>query len=121
MFKWFHSDEVVSALYKEGKIIPTDENIIEKTPIDNPPKGWTEFCSFAGISLKAPQAPSVTLEGDTIGQVTMKIWMNEVGINEALADLTKRTNDGLKKEVDAGKLVVSEYQINDMNKYLRTE
>ena len=121
VYKWFHDDKVVAALYKAGKIIPTDEEIIEKTEIDNPPKGWTEFCSFAGISLKAPQAPSVTLEGDTVGQVMMKIWMNEVDTKEALEDLTKRTNEGLKKEVEAGKLVISDYRIDNMNKYLRTE
>lgn len=121
VYKWFHDEEVISALYKAGKIIPADDSIIEKTDIDNPPKGWAEFCSFSKISLNAPNAPSVTLEGDKIGQVVMKIWMDEYDAKEGLADLTKRTNEGLKKEVDAGKVVVSDYCIDSMDNYLITE
>lgn len=121
VYKWFHDEEVISALYKAGKIIPADESIIETVTLENPPKGWAEFCSFSGISLKAPQAPSVTLEGDSIAQVLMKIWMGELDAKEGLADLTKRTNEGLKKEVDAGKITVSDYCIDNMDNYLKTE
>ena len=121
VYKWFHDEAVISELYKAGKIIPVDESIIEKTELKDPAKGWNEFCSFSGISLKAPNAPSITLEGDNIGQVVMKIWMGDVDPLTGMKDLTKRANDGLKKEVDAGKINISDYCIESMDRYRKTK
>lgn len=121
VFEWFHNDEVVSTLYKAGKIIPADSNIIENTTIDDAPKGWDEFCNLAKISLKAPNAPSIKLEGASVADVVMKVWMGEVEISNALLDLTTRSNDALKKDVDAGKINLDSYKLENMDNYLRAE
>lgn len=121
VFKWFYSDEVISELYKAGKIIPADAAIIEKTEITDPSKGWEDYCAMSAISLAQPVAPSITLEGDKLGSIVMSVWMGEVDPAEALADLNVRSEAGLKKEIDAGKINLADYKLENMNKYMRAE
>ncbi len=114
VYKWFHDDEVVSKLYQAGKIIPADEKIVENTTLENPAKGWEEFCSFAKNSIGLPPTPEYTLEGDGLSTIGMKIWMGE-DAEALLKDLEERTAAGLNKNVESGKIDFSNYKWDSIN------
>jgi len=117
VYKWFHEADVLTALYKGGKIIPADDAIIESVTLDAPQKGWAEFCAFATNSLALPVSPKIALEGDTIGDIVMDVWMGEANPAEDLKDLNERSAQALQKEIDNGKVVLDDYKLDSMDAY----
>ena len=105
---------MVSKLYQAGKIIPADEKLIENTTLENPSKGWEEFCSFVSDSIGLPPAPRITLEGDSLAAVGMKIWMGE-DAETLLKDLDERSAAALSKNVEDGKITLSEYKWDNID------
>ena len=114
VYKWFHDDKVVSKLYQKGKIIPADEKLIESTTLENPSKGWEEFCSFVSDSIGLPPAPSISLEGDSLSVVGMKIWMGEDAAT-LLKDLDERSAAALEKSVSDGKVNLADYKWSNID------
>ena len=115
VYKWFHDEKIIAKLYLEGKIIPIDDDIIEKTPIENPSKGWQEFCSFVKDSVALPPMPPITLEGDNYVKLGMSIWLGDIEPQAAMEDLEKRSNEALQKEVDKGNIDFSAYKWDGIN------
>ena len=115
VYKWFHDESVIAKLYQSGKIIPVDENIIEKTMLDNPSKGWKEFCSLVKRSVAIPPMPPISIEGDNYVKVGMSIWLGDVEPQAAMEYLEKRANDALQKEVDKGNIDFDAYKWNGID------
>lgn len=110
VYKWFHDEKIIAKLYQEGKIIPVDDDIIEKTPLENPSKGWQEFCSFVKDSVALPPMPPITLEGDNYVKLGMSIWLGDIEPQAAMEDLEKRSNEALQKEVEKGNIDFDAYK-----------
>ncbi len=99
VYKWLHGPEVLKALYKEGMAIPYDMDIVKDIELgDDAPKGWKEFCELAKISTPVWIGPGTVMTGQkNFSQVFMEdIWTENVTVEDALADMTKRSQDGLK-------------------------
>ncbi len=49
IYKWFHGDEMMTALYEEGMEIPSKPEIIKKATVKTDMKGWKEFAELSEI------------------------------------------------------------------------
>lgn len=117
VYKWFHENDFLKRMYEEGKLIPFDGSVIEGVePGSNAPKGWKEFCAMADISVALPLVPAVAVEGDSLSNVMMNMWVEKVGVDEGLADITKRMNEALEKEKGRGSLDFELYQWGSVDK-----
>ncbi len=117
VYKWFHEDDFLLKMYKEGKLIPVDGSIIEGIELgEDAPKGWKEFCQMADISVALPLVPSVAVEGDALSTVMMNMWIGEVSVDAGLTDITKRMNEALEKEKARGTLDFELYQWGNVDK-----
>lgn len=108
VYKWFNSDEVLTKMYEDGKIIPYNPEIIKKAKA-SAKKGWTEFASMVSDSYPSMEQPAITLEGADYKQVMSKIWAGTVSIEEGLADLDKRYNYALDKGISGGSIDLKMY------------
>ena len=117
VYKWFHSDDFLLTMYKEGKFIPADGSIIEGVELgENTAKGWKEFCEMSKISVSLPLVPVVSVEGDSLSKVMMKMWIGETTVDAGLADITTRMNAALEKEKARGTLDFDLYQWGNVDK-----
>lgn len=101
VFKWFHSEEVLSELYKEGMSIPYNEEIINTVKVnENIHKAWSKFGSLRKISTIYPNEMPTDLEGTaTLSDIFKTNILPQKGnMHELLADLSKRSNDGIGKK-----------------------
>lgn len=100
VFKWLHGEEVLQALYKDGKAIPYDWDIAADVDLgDDAQKGWKEFCELVKVSRPQWRSPGAVMTGQkNLSQIFIEdIWTEKVGVDEALADLTERTNKGMEQ------------------------
>lgn len=104
VYEWFNSPEFLSKMYEEGKYIPYDTEIIEKTELKDSQKGWKEFADIVEISYIEPAKPSLKIEGEEPIQVYGKIWSGEYTIDEGLQILTDQSNRALEKAVSNGQI-----------------
>ena len=96
-YKFLVGTEILIGLYKDGKAIPYNWNIVKEIELgESAPTGWREFCELVQSSQ-----PSWNTPGDImVGQKYMKevfledIWPGKIGVKEALKDLTERTSKG---------------------------
>ena len=98
VFKWIHGDEVLRALYEEGKAIPYDNKIVEDVVLDeNSPHGWKEFAALVATSQNRCKAPGSITDGKkSFTQVFNEdIWPEKVPAKDALAEITKYTQEGM--------------------------
>ncbi len=80
---FFDSNEFVTELYKSGVSAPFDWSVVEDVELENPKKGWKEFCELVKISAIPPQLP----ETDMTGQVALKDrFLNEIWTGKAKAE-----------------------------------
>lgn len=121
VYQWFNSKEVLTKLYEEGYYIPYDISIIENATVKTEAKGWAEFAGLLEKQDVVPEPPSIKLEGDNDYTIYSKVWAGSVGIEEALKDLTDRSNAAVEKgvndgSIDKSKLVDSSVKKNPLPK-----
>ncbi len=117
-FKWIHSEEVLTGLYKDGKSIPYDWNIVKDVDLgENAPTGWKEFCELVEVSVPSWRSPTATLTGQkNFNQVFIEdIWTEKVSVDDALADLTTRVGEARTKwlEENSDKYKLEDYIVEN--------
>lgn len=110
VYKWFHDEKMIAELYRKGKIVPADDEIIGKTQLENPSKGWQEFCALVKDSVALPPMPPITLEGDNYPKLGMSIWLGDIEPAAAMEDLEKRANEALDRAVEKGSIDFAAYK-----------
>lgn len=103
VYKWFHGEEMLRALYQEGMAIPYDWNIVSDITLENPPKGWESFCKLANEGRVAPVSPAVDISGEKTAKDVFldEIWTGQTSVDDACAMLTERYNRGLERKLTA--------------------
>ena len=100
IFKWFHSDEMMTELYKQGMEIPCKSELIEKTTLENPKHGWKEFAALLEYSAVLPWGSP---EIDSAGMMSAndyfikELWPGNMTAQEVSDKLTETSNEGMKK------------------------
>ena len=119
IYKWFHSDEVLQSLYEQGVSIPYKTELIEKAKVkDDVHPAWAKFGAMRAISREYPPEMPTDLEGaPSIKEIfSTNIWPENGDMTALLADLGKRSNDGIAKKFAVNdNLKREDYIIEDYN------
>lgn len=99
VYKWLHSDEVIIELYKQAAYIPYDWNLVKDVTIENPQKGWVDFCKMTDVSILNP----VKIRMDITGKPSIKddflnrVWAGTMTIDELIEKHNDIANEGIEK------------------------
>ena len=101
VYKWFYSDELLTASYKRGIDIPINWEIVEDVELDEKLENWKEFGKLVSISASYPAAMPTQLDGqEKIAQIWLnKIWPGIIapdGIPAALEEYGAKMNKGIE-------------------------
>jgi len=105
VLKYFTGDQFITDTYIEGVNIPYDWNIVKDVKIDNPKKGWVDFCKMVSISVCYPRTPAV----DMTGQIPLKerflndVWTGKLSPSTVVDDYTNAINKGRDKYYEDNK------------------
>lgn len=114
VYKFFLSDKFITECYKQGVSAPVKFEKVKDIKLDNPKKGWVEFCKLAEVSIASCPEP----QKDITGQKTMKesflndVWSGNKTPEQFCSEYTKIMNDGVKKYYEI-------HTDEDVNEYIR--
>ena len=97
IYKFFHSDDMLKALYQKGMVLPYDYDIVKDVQTDDGLKGWSEFAKLSSISVAPYQNASVEITGEkNQGDVFIhEVWAGKQSVDDAIAELNERYNRGM--------------------------
>ncbi|MGN0180224.1 MAG: extracellular solute-binding protein, partial [Monoglobaceae bacterium] len=116
IFKWFHSDEVLSELFKQGMAIPYDREIIDSVqPNEGIHEAWSKFGQMRKISTTYPREMPTDLEGTPSLSDIFKtnILPGNGNTVELLGDLSERSNNGIEKKFSVNSNLKREDYLKD--------
>lgn len=119
VYKWFYSDELLTASYKRGIDIPINWEIVEDIKLDEKLENWREFGKLVSISASYPAAMPTQLDGqEKIAQIWLnKIWPGTVA-PDGIADALKEYGDKMNKGIET---YLSTHPNFDKTQYINTE
>jgi hypothetical protein len=98
VYKWFHSEEVITELYLNCMEFPPMDGMLLKTAGKGMKTGWEEFSKFIPHSVASPLRISTDVSGQpTIVELVNKVWAGNMTTEECLKQYTKIMNDGKAK------------------------
>ena len=99
VLKFLYSDELNKSLYEAGMGICYDAEIIKDANIADGLKGWKEFGEMVEIGTVGYDSAAVELTGqkDHNKVIMEDVFPGKVSIDDAIADLNKRCNEGMYK------------------------
>lgn len=110
-FCFLNSDELNSAIYSIGGMIPYKVSVIENTELS--PEMGPQFAIFSDIanytSMSLFPDKLLPLEGDTFSVVMDEIMRGDLEWDEAVADLNERYNAAYQQLKDEGDIDLSIY------------
>lgn len=110
VFKFLTGDEMTRILYREGKLIPYDFDIVKDVKINNPKTGWEGFAKLSSIGMSPFMDPKIIINGKDFGTVFIEdVWTEKVSIDSAIKDLNFRYNEALKDMIKNGQINIDEY------------
>ena len=118
VIKFFTSDNFAREAYKDGVSIPYDWNIVKDVKLDNPKKGWEDFCRMVDISHNYILEPPVDMSGirKFEDRVIEDVWSGKVTAEDLTADYTKQMNELLEKyKADPSNEPLENFIIRDWN------
>jgi len=97
VFKWLHSDEVITALYNNCFDLPPMTSQIKEETGEVQKTGWKEFCDLLDISFaQIPTMPSDMAGKESLKDLFInKVWTGEMSIDEAVETANKNMNEGI--------------------------
>lgn len=110
VIEFFQSEDFIKGYLEAGYCLPGTE--FTDQLIDKSKTGRLADFSLTSYESVYPQVPAVNLSGDDYRTVMWNIVQGYIGIDEGLADLTKRYNDALEADIKAGstkRLVIKDY------------
>lgn len=116
ILKFLYSDSLNKILYEQGMGLCYDSEIIKDAVVVDGLKGWKEFGEMVAISTAGYDAASVELTGQKNYTKVIKedIFTGNVSIDDAIEDLNKRYNEGMKKYYENNK-------DNTVDSFMKTE
>lgn len=102
VFKWLNSEKLLALLYSESKSIPYKAEIVDMAEKNPEAKGFEEFSRFIERTDVSPLLTQVNLEGDSFVMAFLKIWAGSTTIENGIADLNKRYNEALQRDIKDG-------------------
>ena len=110
VISYFQSEDFLKGYLESGYCLPITEYMDQR--IDKSKIG--KLADFSLVSYEAvyPQPPAINLTGDDYRTVLWNAVMGYVSIDDAIADLNKRYNDALERDVKNGsikRLVIKDY------------
>ena len=116
IFKFFHSDGYIQALYQKGMAMPYDFKIVEGVTVDDGLKGWEEFTRLTQISTASYNQAKTDLTGEKTSkdEFIEELWTGNKTVDEAISDLNERYNTAMKNFYDNNPSM-------DLNKMLKPE
>lgn len=113
VYKFYHSDEVMTALYQNGLELPVFAEQILDNKLLVDVKGWEDFGKMVEISTAKPRTMPVDVSGKEgiISLFINKVWSGEKTIDEILKEHTTNMNEGIKKYKEI-------HPETDMNQYI---
>lgn len=119
IFKFFHDDDMMTELYKQGMEIPCKQSIIDSVTLENAKHGWKEFSDLLPYSVVIPWNCPKTLrsgEPSTNEYFLKDFWKDGKSAQEITDEMTRSHNEGMKKwfEQNPDKNI-SDYIISDYN------
>ena len=110
-FCFLNSDELNSAIYSVGGMIPYKVSVIESTELS--PDMGPQFAKFADISnytsMSLMPDSLLPLEGDTYFTVMDEFMRGEIEWDDAVADLNERYNAAYQQLKDEGDIDLSNF------------
>lgn len=103
ILKFLYGDELNKANYENGYGIPYKAEITEGAKVADGLKNWDEFSALTEISTGGYDGAAADLTGQrNVNQVVMEdVFTGNVSIDDAIADLNKRYNAGMKAYYDS--------------------
>ena len=116
VFKWFHSDEVLTSLYEKSLTIPYSDEIIKKANPTESRKGWKEFADLVSVSyIDADPAPVDLQGGEGMDSIFNNyIWSGDISIDDGIKRADEVMNEGLKRRFESDSKL-------DINRYIKPE
>lgn len=102
VIKYFGSEEFLKGYLEGGYSLPISTYMDQL--IDKSKTGRMADFQLTSYENVYPSVPAITLEGDPYRVVFMNTMMGAIGVDEAIADLNKRYNEALDRDVAAGKI-----------------
>ena len=99
IFKFFHDDEMMTELYKQGVEIPCKPEIIENVKLENPKHGWKEFSELLPSSVVIPwNSPKSIRTGapSTSDYFIKEFWPGMKTAQQVTDEMTASYNEGMK-------------------------
>ena len=114
-FKFMHDKKFYQFLYENCAIIPHEQDIIDSAKNVQNKTGWKAMSSDLGKGFTIFPWPDslITLEGPSHKEVLDRVWLGELSIDAALADLEKRYNEALDRAIKEGKININNYIFKD--------
>jgi multiple sugar transport system substrate-binding protein len=99
ILKFLYSDELNKSLYEAGMAIPYDAEITQDANVADGLKGWEEFRDMVSIGTIGYDTANLDITGQkNHSKVIMEdVFPGNVSIDDAIADLNKRYNEGMYK------------------------
>lgn len=99
ILKFLYSEELAQKLYAKGMNLCYNPKICENVKVEDGLTGWKEFAELAEISTGGYDSADIDLTGQksVAAVITEDVFTGNVSIDDAIADLNKRFNEGVKK------------------------
>lgn len=111
VYKWFHSDEMWTAMYEQERDIPYKYELIKNSTVDTSPQ-WKQFAEFVSIGRKPNPGYALSVEGPSTSEIMLKIWAGVMSIEEAIKDLNERYTAAFRKGINEGSIDPSLHNIS---------
>lgn len=114
VYKWFHSNEVLEKLYKNGVALPYNYDEFKDIKFGDDMKQWKEYFELIKISTVLPTVPPYDLMGGKTFRdvINDEVWTGNITPNEAIADLNARYNKALETYFSKSPKYPREYYID---------
>lgn len=110
VIKFFSSESFLKGYYENGFALPLSDYMAGKTDMTKLGRlGDFRLVSYEGLY---PSVPAVTVAGDTYAKAIWDCVVTGKDVDAVLADLTKRYNEALERDVKLGKIkriVISDF------------
>ncbi len=103
VIKYFSSEEFLKGYLEGGYSMPISSYM--NSVIDKSKTGRMADFELKPYENVYPQLPSIALEGEPYRDVFKNVMTGDLDIDKAIADLNKRYNDALDRDVKAGKIL----------------
>lgn len=102
VIKYFSSEEFLKGYLEAGLYLPIS-NYMDGV-IDKSKTGRLADFELMDYESVYPAVPAISLEGDEYGVVIWRAIMGDVSADDAIADLNKRYNEALDRDIEMGKI-----------------